>query len=220
MSLPINMKPIDLSGGATIVPVLSALSFYSPLIVMIGIFMFAVFSAAIDKGIFYIACVFFATALRMLFLYGLKIPQSFQNSPAICSEGVFLPYTGLSYSTFMLAFTALYFVTPMFIISSQNKVNTVNYLVILFFASYIVFDLFIKISSSCIKLNLNVLADFLSGGLLGAVVALILFGADKISIMFINELNSSKEVCSVPSKQQFKCSIYKNGTIVGSSVSA
>jgi hypothetical protein len=220
MNQPTNMKPIDLSGGAAVVPILSALSFYSPLIVMISIFMFSVFSAAINKGLFYIACVFFVTALRMLFLYGLKIPQSFPDTPPICSQGVFLPYTGLSYSTFMLAFTALYFVTPMFIISSQNKVNTVNYLVILFFVAYIVFDLFIKMSSRCIKLNLNVLADFLSGGLLGAVIALILFGADKISIMFINELNSSKEVCSVPSKQQFRCSLYKHGMIVGSSISA
>jgi hypothetical protein len=213
-----NMNPTDFSGGSG-VPILSALSFYSPLIVMIGIFMFSVFSAAINKGLFYIACVFFVTALRMLFLYAMKIPQFNQGSP-ICNEGVFLPYTGLSYSTYMLTFTALYFVTPMFIISSQNKVNTVNYLVILFFAAYIFFDLFIKISSSCIKLNLSIVADFLSGGILGAIIALLLFGADKISIMFINELNSSKEVCSVPSKQQFRCSLYKNGTIVGSSVSA
>jgi hypothetical protein len=69
-------------------------------------------------------------------------------------------------------------------------------------------------------LNLNVLADFLSGGLLGAAIALVMFAANKISIMFINELNSNKEVCSVPSKQQFKCSLYRNGTIVGSSVTA
>ena len=212
-------KPASLSGGANM-SLISALSFYSPLVVMIGILMFSIFSSAVNKGIFYIACVFFVTALRMLFLYAMKIPQSFPNSPAMCNEGVFLPYTGLSYSTFMMTFTALYFVAPMFIISSQNNVNTVNYLVILFFAAYIVFDLFIKISSMCITLNLSVFADFLSGVLLGLVAAYILFAADKISIMFINELNSNKEVCTVPSKQQFRCSLYKNGEIVGSSVSA
>jgi hypothetical protein len=212
-------KSSSLSGGSKM-SIISALSFYSPLVVMIGILMFSIFSSAVNKGIFYIACVFFVTALRMLFLYAMKIPQSFPNSPAMCSEGVFLPYTGLSYSTFMMTFTALYFVAPMFIISSQNNVNTVNYLVILFFASYIVFDLFIKVFSMCITFNLNVFADFLSGALLGLIAAYILFASDKISIMFINELNSNKEVCTVPSKQQFRCSLYKNGTIVGSSVSA
>ena len=31
---------------------------------------------------------------------------------------------------------------------------------------------------------------------------------------FINELNSNKEVCTMPSQQQFKCSVYKNGELV------
>jgi hypothetical protein len=208
---------LDISKGSFALSPLSALSFYSPLIVVISIFMFSVFSSAINKGLFYIVCVFLVTSLRYACLMIGKIPQLNQGS-SICNEGVFLPYTGLSYSTFILAFTALYFITPMFIITAQNKTNTINYYVILFFVAYIVFDLFIKLSSNCIKLNLNVLADFLSGGLLGATIALILFAANKISIMFINELNSNKEVCSVPSKQQFKCSLYRNGTIVGSSV--
>jgi hypothetical protein len=63
------------------------------------------------------------------------------------------------------------------------------------------------------------LGDSLSGILLGAFTALIFFANDKISLLFINELNSNKEVCSVPSKQQFRCSVYKDGQIVGSSVS-
>ena len=209
----------DISQVSPTLSPLSALSFYSPLIVVIGIFMFSVFSSAMNKGLFYIVCVFLVTSLRSVCLMVGKVPQ-FNQGSAICNEGVFLPYTGLSYSTFMLTFTALYFITPMFIITGQNKTNTINYSVILFFVAYIVFDFFIKWSASCIKPSLSVLADFLSGGLLGAAIALILFAANKISLMFINELNSNKEVCSVPSKQQFKCSLYRNGTIVGSSVTA
>jgi hypothetical protein len=209
----------DISQVSPTLSPLSALSFYSPLIVVIGIFMFSVFSSAMNKGLFYIVCVFLVTSLRSVCLMVGKVPQ-FNQGSAICNEGVFLPYTGLSYSTFMLTFTALYFITPMFIITGQNKTNTINYSVILFFVAYIVFDFFIKWSSSCVKPSLSVLADFLSGGLLGAAIALILFAANKISLMFINELNSNKEVCSVPSKQQFKCSLYRNGTIVGSSVTA
>lgn len=209
----------DISQVSPALSPLSALSFYSPLIVVIGIFMFSIFSSAINKGLFYIVCVFLVTSLRSLCLKIGKVPQ-FNQGSSICNEGVFLPYTGLSYSTFMLTFTALYFITPMFIISGQNKANTINYSVIMFFIAYIGFDFFTKWSASCVKPSLSVLADFLSGGLLGAVIALILFASNKISIMFINELNSNKEVCSVPSKQQFKCSLYRNGTIVGSSVTA
>ena len=75
-------------------------------------------------------------------------------------------------------------------------------------------------SMGCIEMGMGLAGDFLVGGFLGAIMALILFYSDKISIMFINELNSNKEVCSVPSKQHFKCVAYKDGMILGSSVSA
>ena len=71
--------------------------------------------------------------------------------------------------------------------------------------------------------NPSVLLDvdtLLVGGLFGVLMALILFYSDKISLLFINELNSNKEVCSVPSKQMFRCSVFKDGMIIGSSVSA
>jgi hypothetical protein len=96
----------------------------------------------------------------------------------------------------------------------------INYSVILFFVAYIIFDIYIKLDAQCFALDIAVLGDFLVGGLFGALMAVILFYSDKISLLFINELNSNKEVCTVPSKQHFKCSLYRNGTIVGSSVSA
>ena len=121
----------------------------------------------------------------------------------------------------MLTYTAMYFIAPMFIINYQNKTNTINYSVIAFFIAYIAFDMFMKILPplSCFPLDVSVLGDFLSGWFLGVSTAAIFFANDKISLLFINELNSNKEVCSVPSKQQFRCSVYKDGQIVGSSVS-
>ena len=197
---------------------LQAASFYSPIGIMFAIYVFSIFSAAINKGILYIGCVGFATALRYLGLMIMGVQDS-KNTNPICDTGVYLPYTGRSYSTFMLTYTAMYFIIPMFIITSQNKTNTLNYPVIAFFIFYIIFDLFIKISLLCFKLDYAVLGDLLSGGVLGVGTALTFFMNDKISLLFINELNSNKEVCSVPSKQQFRCSVYKDGQIVGSSIS-
>ena len=187
---------------------------------MFSIYVFSIFSSAINKGILYIGCVGFATALRYMGFLILDIPDTINTNP-ICNTGVYLPYTGFSYSTFMLTYTAMYFIAPMFIISYQNKSNTINYSVIAFFIAYIAFDLFIKILPplSCFPFNVNVVGDFLTGVLFGISTALIFFANDKLSLLFINELNSNNEVCSVPSKQQFKCSVYKDGQIVGSSVS-
>jgi hypothetical protein len=72
----------------------------------------------------------------------------------------------------------------------------------------------------CITFGMGLIGDFLLGGVAGTGLALILFYSDLISVMFINELNSNKEVCSVPSKQMFRCSVFKDGMIIGSSVSA
>jgi hypothetical protein len=103
----------------------------------------------------------------------------------------------------------------------MNDENMVNSYVVAFFGCYILFDIGMKLfSMGCIEMGMGLVGDFLVGGVLGAIMALLLFYSDKISLMFINELNSNKEVCSVPSKQMFRCSVFKDGMIIGSSVSA
>ena len=78
-------------------------------------------------------------------------------------------------------------------------------------------DLFIKNQLNCIKLFSSlVLGDILSGLCLGAVISgIIMYGSTLKSYLYINEINSNKEVCSMPSKQQFKCRVFKDGTLIG-----
>ena len=196
-----------------------ALSFYSPIITMISILTFSVFSVALYKGLFYIFCAFVASVFRRLILIGAKSTKVGPNSPEICNTGSITDYTGWSYSTYILAFTLFYFITPMYILNKQNNVNVMNYAVIGFFVVYILYDFGIKMMCKCIKFDSGFGGDLLGGALVGGIFALILFQFDKISLMFINEFNSNKEVCSVPSKQQFKCSVMRDGQIIGTSVS-
>jgi hypothetical protein len=64
-----------------------------------------------------------------------------------------------------------------------------------------------------------VIGNVLIGIFLGGVIAgLIMYGSNLKSYLYINEVNTNKEVCTMPSKQQFKCSVYKNGELVGSSI--
>jgi hypothetical protein len=214
-----STPPMFSVGGSTIT-LLEAVSLYSPLLTMLSILIFSIFSSAMNKGLFYLASVFFITSARIFFLskfakgYGTELETK-------CENGKLMPFTGRTYSTFIMMYTVFYFVTPMFILTKMNNENMVNVYVVAFFASYICFDIYMKLfSMGCIEMGMGLAGDFLVGGFLGAIMALILFYSDKISIMFINELNSNKEVCSVPSKQHFKCSVMKDGMILGSSVSA
>lgn len=215
-----NKLVLDSVAGSA-VSLLQAISLYSPIITMISILIFSVFSAALNKGLFYIATVFFITAMRILFVSTFAKEYEAEESP-LCKTGKIMTFTGRTYSTFVMMYTLCYFVTPMFILTKTNDENMVNYYVIAFFVAYIIFDIMMRssLSMGCIEFGGGLVGDLLVGLLFGVSMALLLFYSDKISLMFINELNSNKEVCSVPSKQMFRCSVFKDGMIVGSSVSA
>jgi hypothetical protein len=198
-----------------------SLSFYSPIIITIGIFMMSIFLGALGKGLFYIFLLFIITAVRSLFMFMTRdklgiIPEI----PNICNTGAFLPYTNLTYSTYILSFTLFYLLTPMIMISNKNKTNVINYIAIMFFAFYIIFDIAVKKSLNCIQniLSFSFFGDLLGGILLGVLISGGLMMTSLKNNLFINELISDKKVCSVPANQKFKCSVYKNGQLVSSTI--
>ena len=233
-------SPESTTSSITNVTIFSALSFYSPLILMVSILLFSLFSSAAHKGVFYIFCLFVATALRFLIVLGAKTTMKQGNAESgsntgtdfweilketggttaeICKTGVFFPTTNYTFSTFILVLTLTYFVAPMIIISKKNKVNSINYMVLIFFLSYICYDIGIKYTYQCIDFSSQLSADLFGGILIGSLIVITLMSTGNMKLLFINELTSNKEVCTRPSKQQFKCSLYKNGEIVGSSIS-
>ena len=210
-------KPGDIISdiGLNSVSIFAALSFYSPLIMVISIILFSIFSAAAYKGFVYLFFLFAATAARMLIMNVISKPQERNIISSICDTGMFLPYTNYTYSTYILVFSLVYFVTPMIIISKQNKMNSINYSVIIFFVSYICYDIGVKAFYNCIDASSGIIADVLCGILLAATTVVALMASKNTDVLFINELTSNKEICTRPSKQQFKCSVYKNGEVIG-----
>jgi hypothetical protein len=91
---------------------------------------------------------------------------------------------------------------------------------IIFFIVYILLDIGVKIKNSCLNLSSNTNAlgnlfvNIVGGGGLGAIIATVIYFSPINYLLFTNELSSNKEVCSMASKQKFKCSVYKNGELV------
>lgn len=204
--------------------IFQSLSFYSPIIICVSIVLFSMFTATMEKAFVFFVWIFIITFIRIIVFKGFKSSEdSVIAIPDICLTGLselFIP-KDVTYSTYILTFTMMYFITPMVMISKQNKINALNYGVLAFFIAYIVLDLFIKNSLSCIPgfFSSLVIGDILSGVFLGGVIAgVIMYGSNLKSYLYINEINTNKEVCSMPSKQQFRCNVYKNGEIVGSSI--
>jgi len=196
--------------------IFSSLSFYSPIIICFSIILFSMFTGALIKAFVLFVWIFIITFIRIIVFKGKQIDNKI---PKICSTGlseIFIPQD-ITYSTYILTFTMMYFIVPMIMISVQNNVNAMNYGVLAFFICYIALDLFIKKSYSCIQIfSRLVIGDILSGLFLGTLVAgIIMYGLNLKNYLFINEINSNKEICSMPSKQQFKCNVYRDGTLVG-----
>ena len=204
--------------------IFNSLSFYSPIIICVSIVVFSMFTSTMEKAFVFFVWIFIITFIRIIVFKGLSSGKDpVAEIPSICLTGLselFIP-KDVTYSTYILTFTMMYFITPMIMVSKQNNVNAINYGVLAFFIAYIILDLFIKSSLSCIPgfFSSLVIGDVLSGVFLGGVIAgLIMYGSTLKSYLYINEINTNKEVCSMPSKQQFRCSVYKDGTLVGSSV--
>jgi hypothetical protein len=195
-----------------------SLSFYSPIIICVSIVLFSMFTSSIGKAFAFFVCIAIITFIRIIVFKGLKTLEPNQI-PSICSTGLselFIPQD-ITYSTFILTFTMMYLITPMIMISTQNKMNFINYKILAFFLSYIALDLFVKNQLNCIQLFSSlVIGNILSGLFLGAVISgIIMYGSTLKSYLYINEINTNKEACSRPSKQQFKCRVFKDGTLIG-----
>jgi hypothetical protein len=170
---------------------------------------------ALGKGLFYLFWLLVATFIRIGILW--MIPGSnpytqFDNS--VCAMGEILPYDNSTYSIFVLLFTFFYITTPMYIS------NNINYVIITFFIIYIIFDILVKVTNGCLSSGENIIGDIVAGGGFGAAIAALIYSSPISGYLFINETSSDKEVCSMPSKQTFKCSVYKNGELVNSTLTS
>jgi hypothetical protein len=198
---------------------INSLSTYSPLILTISIIFFSFLTGSMEKAFVYFLWISLITFFRIiLFSYRpLKDPPGYPNP---CVPQMFMP-KDVTYSSYILSFTFIYFLMPMILVSRDYNINLVNYGMVAFFIAYIGIDIFIKKQNSCFQHNslMAPVSDIVAGALLGMLIAGPLMYNDVLKpYLYINEVNSNKEVCSMPAKQQFRCNVYKNGELVGSSV--
>lgn len=181
-------------------------SFFSPIILATSItsmsFIFQNF-----KGLIYLGFLIGCCILRN-YIYMMAGSQPIVNDRTICTSIQYSKYGNPTFSAFVFAFTIMYLSMPMF----SNGV--VNYWIFISLISYFFLDIFIKIHKKCViqmgDLFLNVLLGLASS----ALILTLMYAGGSGKYLFFNEMSSNKEICYQPSKQTFKCSLYKDGTLV------
>jgi len=182
------------------------LSFFSPIIVATSItsmsFIFQNFKGLIYLG-FLIGC---CIVRNFVYMFAGSQPISYDRT--ICTSIQYSKYGNPTFSAFVFAFTIMYLSFPMF----SN--GTINFWVFISMIVYFFMDMFIKLYKKCIIQTGDLFLNVLLGAASAALIVTLMYSGGSGKYLFFNEVSSDKEVCYQPSKQTFKCQMYKNGEMI------
>ena len=182
-------------------------SFFSPIILATSItsmsFIFQNFKGLIYLG-FLIAC-----CIIRNYVYMVNGASPVVNDRTVCTSVQYSKYGNPTFSAFVFAFTIMYLSIPMF----SN--GAPNFWVFISLISYFLVDMFIKLYKKCVvqlgDLFLNVLLGLASA----ALIVTLMYSGGSGKYLFFNEVSSNKEICYQPKEQNFKCQVFRDGTLVG-----
>jgi len=181
-------------------------SFFSPIILATSItsmsFIFQNF-----KGLIYLGFLIGCCVLRS-YVYMMSGAEPIVNDRTICTSIQYSKYGNPTFSAFVFAFTIMYLCFPMF----SN--SDVNYWVFISLLTYFFVDMFIKIYKKCVIQVGELFLNVLLGATSSALIVTLMYAGGSGKYLFFNEVSSNREVCYQPSKQTFKCSVFKDGTLV------
>lgn len=121
------------------------------------------------------------------------------------------PYKNPSFQVATTMFTLVYLLIPMIYSGLFNPVVVVVLSIMTGINACFLYK------KGCTSL-IGILVGFLIGsGLAGIMVALLMASSNR-NLLFYNELVSNNAICTRPKKTKFKCSIYKGGELVSTSI--
>ena len=164
------------------------------------------------KAFIYLAGAFFTYVLSSLifspFLNSL-IPDVSQRS-FVC-DIVQFPFADSvsepSLNSLFIGFTSSYLLTPMLLY------DQLNYALVVFFIFMLFFDGFYRLKYRCNSL-LGVMLGALIGVGGGIAWFYLLYTQGYERLLYFGEPMSNNATCSRPSRQTFRCNVYKNGQLI------
>jgi hypothetical protein len=182
-------------------------SFFSPVILATSItslsFIFQNF-----KGLIYLGFLIGCCVVRN-YVYAMSGASPIVNDKTICTSIQYSKYGNPTFSAFVFAFTIMYLSLPMF----SN--GAPNFWVFISLLSYFLIDMFIKLYKKCIIQTGDLFLNVLLGLSSAALLVTLMYAGGSGKYLFFNEVSSNKDICYQPKEQSFKCSVFKDGSLVG-----
>lgn len=186
------------------------MSFFSPMILIMFVIGFSFISKDL-KGFVYLGFLIFMCMLREFAysLYGAKTTAA-NKKDDICNSIQYSRHGNASFSSFVFGFTIAYLTTPMFI----N--NAVNFWLLGGLLFYFFLDMFVKMFDKCTANGGDILINALLGIASACFVLSFMYTGGANKLLFFDEAVGDGTKCSMAKNQSFKCSVYKNGELIGS----
>ena len=189
------------------------LQFFSaiaPILLAFCLILISLFNSDI-KGMVYLGGMLVASLINLIILNTLKIRHQ-HDVPHFCNLIDFPfninEYTSPAFNSMFIAFTLAYLYMPM------SYISGINYPVIIFVFGLLVLDGVTKMMSGCTTFT-GIFLGVCVGLILGIGWFALFYNTDHKDLLFFGSEASNNVVCSRPKEQTFKCSVYKNGTIIG-----
>ena len=187
------------------------ISFTAPILVIFFITLFSIMQNNIEKGLIFNMGIVILSFLVYFLKYIVKSAQSPNASPfcnvipgpftVSSANGV---YDAPSMSTSILSFSSTYIIYPMIINNQQN------YSLLVFLVGITTINAVVEYSNNC-----SGILGIVFGLLLGIVFAIayyaMLFMSKRSDLVYFSDTISNGVKCSKPTKQNFKCEVYKDG---------
>ena len=184
----------------------------APLLLGFFLVMSSLFNQSL-KGMVYLAGVLMASVINIFLMNQIKSPVS--DKASLSCNLVDLPFitefNSPAPSSLFIAFTIAYLVLPM----KYN--NNMNYVILASLLGLFGIDAITKIQNNCTTAGGSFLGA-LVGFILGSIWYTLFHVSGYDSLLYFDELESNNVTCSRPSKQTFKCSVYKNGELISSNI--
>jgi len=196
----------------TLSNILQFFSFISPTLLVFFMFMSSLFNQNL-KGIVYISGLLICSIINIIFmnLIGSGRDENEAFSCSLFDIPLVSQFNSPYPSCMIIAFTIAYLALPM----KYNK--QMNYIVLAFLMSLLVVDMLTKVQNKCTSYPGSVMGA-LVGFIFGTLWYIIFHGLGFDSLLYFDELRSDNVICSRPTKQTFKCSVYKNGELISSNI--
>jgi len=192
--------------------ILQLIAALSPLLIAFFMLMLSFMNQNV-KGIVFIAGAVLATFINIFFmeLMGSTIDPDASISCNVIDIPYLNQYNSPSTSSLFIAFTFAYLFLPML-----NN-NQMNYPIISALLGLFIIDSITRISNKCTTVGGSVLGA-LVGFMLGSMWYTVFHAIGSDELLYFDEMDSNAVRCEKPSKQTFKCSVYKNGKLVSSNI--